>query len=147
AYGGSLGPKAGAPGITVVDPQLQLGSDGLWRPGPTSPAINGSSGDYSSLITTDMDGQPRIGIYDVGADEVSTATIVRRPLTGSDVGPIWLHSATQSSPPGGGCNSAGCALQAENYKAILDPDGDGVIFTKVDVASALGGKVIKSPNG
>src|SRR4051812_24729577 len=146
AFGGSLGPKAGAPGITVVDPQLQLGPDGLWRPSSTSPAINGSSGNYSSFITTDMDGQPRIGIYDVGADEVSTATIVRRPLTGNDVGPAWLHTVTPPLPPGGGCNSAGCAIQAENFKAILDPDGDGIVFSKATVAGALAGQVIKSPN-
>src|SRR4051794_14467746 len=148
AYGGSLGPKAGASGITVIDPQLQLGADGLWRPGAASPAINGGSGNFSSLITTDMDGQARIGIYDVGADEVSAATIVRRPLTSADVGPSWLQSTTPpTTPPGGGCNAAGCALQAESYKAVLDPDGDGVIFTKTAVATALAGQVIKSPNG
>src|SRR5262245_54055066 len=90
AFGGSFGPKAGAAGITNVDPQLQLGTDGLWRPTPASPAINGVSGDFSSLLTTDMDGQARIGIYDVGADEVSATTIVRRPLVAGDVGPGWL---------------------------------------------------------
>ena len=148
AFGGSLGPKTGASGITVVDPQLQLGADGLWRPGANSPAVNGGSGNYSSLITTDMDGQARIGIYDVGADEVSAATIVRRPLTSADVGPSWLQSTTPPTlPPGGGCNSAGCAIQAESYTAILDPDSDGIIFTKTAVANALAGQVIKSPNG
>ncbi len=95
-----------------------------------------------------MDGQARIGIYDVGADEVSAATIVRRPLTSADVGPSWLQSSTPPiSPPGGGCNNTGCALQAESYKAILDPDNDGIVFTKVAVATALAGQVIKSPNG
>jgi hypothetical protein len=148
AFGGSLGPKAGASGITVADPQLQLGADGLWRPGASSPAINGGSGNYSSLITTDMDGQARIGIYDVGADEVSAATIVRRPLTSADVGPSWLPSTTPPTlPPGGGCNTVGCAIQAESYTAILDPDNDGIIFTKTAVASALAGQVIKAPNG
>jgi poly(beta-D-mannuronate) lyase len=148
AFGGSLGPKAGASGITVVDPQLQLGADGLWRPGAASPAINGGSGNFSSLVTTDMDGQARIGIYDVGADEVSAATIVRRPLTSADVGPGWLQSTTPPTlPPGGGCNASGCALQAESYTAILDPDNDGIVFTKTAVATALAGQVIKSPNG
>ena len=148
AFGGSLGPKAGGSGITVVDPQLQFGADGLWRPGAASPAINGGAGDYSSVITTDMDGQARIGIYDVGADEVSAATIVRKPLTSADVGPSWLQTGQPPGlPPGGGCNTAGCAIQAENYTVILDPDNDGVIFSKVDVATALAGKVLKSPNG
>jgi hypothetical protein len=147
AFGGSLGPVAGNPGVAVVDPQLQLGSDGLWRPGPASPAINGGAGNYSGLIATDMDGQARIGIYDVGADEVSAATIVRKPLTSADVGPSWIDTDPTPTPGGGGCKTAGCAIQAENYAAVLDPDGDGSIWTKVSVASALGGEVIKAPNG
>jgi poly(beta-D-mannuronate) lyase len=148
AFGGSLGPAAGNPGITVVDPQLQLHSDGLWRPGPSSPAINGGAGDFSSLISADMDGQPRLGIYDVGADEVSAATIVRRPLTASDVGPSWVASQTPPpAPGGGGCKAAGCAIQAENFAAVLDPDGDGVAWTTTAIATALGGEVIKAPNG
>ena len=120
AFGGSLGPKAGAAGITNVDPQLQLGADGLWRPGPASPAINGGSGNYSGLLTTDMDGQARIGIYDVGADEVSAATIVRRPLVAGDVGPAWLFDLP--SPASTGCGPNGCAVQAEDFTAVLDPE-------------------------
>lgn len=148
AFGGSLGPVAGNPGVTVVDPQLQLGADGLWRPGPSSPAINGGAGDYSGVITTDVDGQARIGIYDVGADEVSAATIVRRPLLVGDVGPGWsVESPVIPQPPGGGCNATGCAFQAENYKAILDPDSDGIVFTTQAVPTALGGLVLKAPNG
>jgi Dockerin type I domain len=128
---------------------LQLGADGLWRPGPASPAINGGAGDYSGVTTTDVDGQARIGIYDVGADEVSAATIVRRPLTAADVGPSWAVVTPPPPPPpgGGGCNSSGCAIQAENYTAILDPDGDGNIFSKLTVAAALGEQVLKAPNG
>jgi poly(beta-D-mannuronate) lyase len=147
AYGGSLGPVAGNPGVSAVDPQLQLAADGLWRPGPGSPAIDGGAGDYSGLITVDMDGQARLGIYDVGADEVSAATIVRRPLLPEDVGPSWTHVDPPPPPPGGGCRLAGCAIQAENYSAVLDPDGDGSVWTTVSVASALGGEAIKAPNG
>jgi poly(beta-D-mannuronate) lyase len=148
AFGGSLGPVAGNPGVSVVDPQLQFGTDGLWRPGPASPAINGGAGDYSSVLTDDIDGQARIGIYDVGADESSTASIVRRPLTSDDVGPAWTHIDPPPPPPGGGgCRLAGCAIQAEDYDAILDPDGDGNIFSTVAVATALGGEAIKAPNG
>ena len=146
AFGGSLGPAAGNPGVSVVDPQLQFGADGLWRPGPASPAIDGGTGDYSGLTAIDMDGQARIGIYDVGADEVSAASIVRRPLVAEDVGPAWNH-VDPPPPGGGGCRLAGCAIQAENYSAILDPDGDGNIWTTVAVAEALGGQVIKAPNG
>jgi hypothetical protein len=35
-----------------------------------------------------MDGQPRTGTPDVGADELSTAPIKHRPLTAADVGPM-----------------------------------------------------------
>jgi hypothetical protein len=64
------------------------------------------------------------------------------------VGPTWLQSTTPPTLPlGGGCNASGCALQAESYTAILDPDNDGIIFTKTAVSNALAGQVIKSPNG
>ena len=148
AFGGSFGPASGNPGVAAINPQLQFSADGLWRPAPTSPAINSASGNYTSLITDDMDGQPRIGIYDVGADEASDASIVRRPLSANDVGPDWLfNEPPQPTPGGGGCKVAGCALQAEAFTAIRDPDMDGRIWTKASVAEALGGQVIKAPSG
>jgi poly(beta-D-mannuronate) lyase len=146
AHGGSLGSKAGAAGISNVNPQLVQGTDGLWRPGPASPAINAASGNYSGLLSHDMDGQPRIGVYDVGADESSTATIVRRPLVVGDVGPAWLFGAAPS-PDSTGCGSAGCAIQAEHFTAVLDPDGDGNKWTPLAVPGALGGKVLAAPAG
>lgn len=89
-----LGPKAGSPASEVaeIDPELQPDADGLWRLSSTSPAINASSGDYSSLFTVDMDGQMRTGVFDVGADEFSGAAILRKPLLPSDVGPYWDDS-------------------------------------------------------
>jgi hypothetical protein len=62
------------------------------------------------------------------------------------VGPAWIASAP-TQPSGGGCRAAGCALQAEKYTGILDPDGDGLVWTKVAVPEALGGQVIKAPGG
>jgi chondroitinase B-like protein len=146
AYGGSLGTKIGDPGISVVDPELYLAGDGLWRPGPTSPAIDGGQGSYSGLIADDMDGQPRIGLFDVGADEFSTATIARKPLEAGDVGPAWLQSPVDP-PSGGGCFADGCAIQAEDFTAILDPDNNGMIWTTDFVAEALGGEVLAAPGG
>ncbi|WP_406051262.1 hypothetical protein [Kribbella sp. NBC_00889] len=35
----------------------------------------------------DLDGQPRTGTADVGADEYSKASAINRPLTPADVGP------------------------------------------------------------
>ena len=146
AFGGFLGPKNGDPGISVVDPELQFGADGLWRPGGTSPVINAGQGSYSGLFGDDKDGQPRIGIFDVGADEFSAATIVRKPLAAGDVGPSWMAEPVDP-PSGGGCRARGCAIQAEDFTAILDPDTDGFIWTRETVPEALGGEVLTAPNG
>ena len=52
-----------------TDPLLTIGTDGISRPSRTSPAIDrAASPTYG--ITTDMDGQPRLGKFDIGADEV-----------------------------------------------------------------------------
>lgn len=148
AFGQSLGPVAGNPGVTVIDPQLTLGSDGLFRPGSNSPTVNNGVGDYSGLISTDMDGQPRVGVFDIGADEFSAAAIVRKPLEVGDVGPDWLtDSPPDPNPSGGGCDEFGCAIQAEDFTSILDPDGNGLVWTVDTIAEALGGEVLVAPNG
>jgi poly(beta-D-mannuronate) lyase len=74
-------------GFTRADPKLTAGSDGVYRLGAGSAAVNAASVDHSSQVTDDVDGQTRTAPYDVGADEYSTATPVRRPLNAADVGP------------------------------------------------------------
>ncbi|MEU2221635.1 polysaccharide lyase 6 family protein [Streptomyces sp. NPDC018347] len=73
-------------GYRRVDPLLRQDSDGIFRLSAGSPAI-----DAATLGTMfpgdDIDGHPRGGTRDVGADEYSTQAPVRRPLTVSDVGP------------------------------------------------------------
>ena len=76
-FGAALGLDA-QPGITVADPLLVADADGLLRPSANSPAIDALA---ASVVTTDFDGQPRIGLVDIGADELSTAQIVRQPLS------------------------------------------------------------------
>ena len=71
-------------GFTRADPKLQAGTDGIYRLGTGSAAINAAT---STQVTDDLDGQPRTTPYDVGADEFSTQTPVRRPLNPADVGP------------------------------------------------------------
>jgi hypothetical protein len=146
AFGGNLGPKAGDTGINVVDPQLQSDANGIWRLSATSPARDAANGSYSNLIMDDMDGQARIDLFDVGADEYSLASIVRKPLVSGDVGPSWL-----SDTPGGGgspgCGLTGCAIQAEDFTALLDPDGNGFTWTTVVDANALGAEALRAPNG
>lgn len=52
-----------------------------------SPAIDVATGEFQG-VTVDIDGQPRGATKDVGADEISEAQIVSRPLTPADVGPF-----------------------------------------------------------
>lgn len=147
AFGQSLGPAAGNPGITVANPQVALGSDGLFRPNPgTSPAVDAAVSGYSGLLSTDMDGQSRTGTFDIGADEFSTAAIVRKPLEFGDVGPAWVFDPGPDPMPGG-CGLAGCAIQAEDYTSILDPDGNSRVWSVESVSEALGGEVLKAPSG
>ena len=46
-----------------------------------------ADGKYEEGVVLDLDWQPRMGTKDVGADEYSTAPILRRPLQPADVGP------------------------------------------------------------
>jgi poly(beta-D-mannuronate) lyase len=75
-----------ASGFTRKDPLLATGSDGVRRLTSASPAINASTKTYST-VTRDLDGNPRSGKPDVGADEYSTTTPINRPLFPADVGP------------------------------------------------------------
>ncbi|MEQ9461240.1 MAG: chondroitinase-B domain-containing protein [Phycisphaeraceae bacterium] len=75
------------PGITIADPDLILAPDGLFRPDTNSPALN-MIPFSSAIVTTDMDGQTRTGLIDIGADEALSTPFLIRPLTAADVGPI-----------------------------------------------------------
>lgn len=97
-FGGSLGPKDGHSEIAVNQPLLVQDSQGLYRPGLTSPVIDSSAGDYSSVITNDMDGQARSGVFDVGADEYAVTEVLRGPLTIQDVGPAWFSGVATPTP-------------------------------------------------
>jgi len=80
----TLGIDAAPREVRVADPLL-VRSGGLWRLRP-GPAMNTAVGTYP-FLAEDLDGQPRDVRPDVGADEVSTAPVVRQPLERSDVGP------------------------------------------------------------
>ncbi len=84
--GASLGITAAEDQINEIDPQL-IFVDSLWLLSSESPAIDASDNSVINL-QYDMQGQPRIGTSDVGADEYSTATIIRMPLTENNVGPF-----------------------------------------------------------
>ncbi|MFE5290563.1 polysaccharide lyase 6 family protein [Isoptericola sp. NPDC056618] len=80
----TLGIDAAPREVRVVDPLL-VRSGGLWRLRP-GPAMNTAVGTYP-FLADDVDGQPRDVRPDVGADEVSSAPVTRRPLDRDDVGP------------------------------------------------------------
>ncbi len=82
-------------GIDNIDPEFVMGEDSLWRLPAQSPAVNMAAGNYDFIIH-DMDGQPRIGAKDIGADEYSDAPIVRGPVGPEQTGPAWL--GTVSAP-------------------------------------------------
>jgi hypothetical protein len=84
-FWGSATTTVPAAGYKKVDPLLTA-ADGVSHIGAGSPAIDSSVGSYP--VMEDMDGQPRTGTADVGADELSTAPVKRRPLTAADVGPM-----------------------------------------------------------
>jgi hypothetical protein len=75
-----------AAGFRMVDPKLAAGPGGTQHLQAGSPAIDSAVGSFG--ITEDMDGQPRVGKLDVGADEVSTVPVKRGPLMPADVGPM-----------------------------------------------------------
>jgi poly(beta-D-mannuronate) lyase len=144
AYGQSLGPANGNPGISTVNPQLGLTPDGLWRLGSNSPAIDAAAGGYG-FIVDDMDGQARTGAYDIGADEFSTASIVRVPLSNGDVGAGWFYDPVD--PPSNPCGVGCVSVQAEGFSSSIDPDGDGNKWTIMSDPDAFGGQNITAPTG
>lgn len=88
-FGGTMGITPAPAGVTVQNPLLATGLDGLQRPQTGSPLIDGALGSYPS-VSIDIDGQERnVGPKDVGADEVSVSPVARRPLKPEDVGPNW----------------------------------------------------------
>jgi poly(beta-D-mannuronate) lyase len=87
AHGAELGPIGNTGGFKTVDPQLERGPDGVWRPTASSP-VRGA-GVEAKNVTTDIDGQPRTPPLDAGCDQQSDAPATNRPLQPGDVGPSW----------------------------------------------------------
>lgn len=73
-------------GALRINPLLSRDAYGVFKILATSPAINTAVGSFPE-VTIDLDGQPRSGSKDKGADEYSTASAPNRPLTTADVGP------------------------------------------------------------
>jgi poly(beta-D-mannuronate) lyase len=67
-----------------VNPLLEAKANGVFRPQAGSPAIDSAVGDYPA-VTLDHDGQPRTGLKDRGADELSSDPVVAELLTPGDL--------------------------------------------------------------
>jgi len=118
AYGASLGISPVPTGITVADPALALaGSDGLRRPSAGSILVDSAKGSYSD-VTTDMDGQARGSLQDVGADEVSADPLLHLPLKPADVGP---GTGTTGAESGGAADRPGRSSLDQNYPNPFNP--------------------------
>jgi poly(beta-D-mannuronate) lyase len=94
-FGTTIGIRAN-PGIIVADPLLVRAGDGLWRPGVGSPALGAAQGEHS-FVTTDIDGQERPALKDIGCDQQSVSEVTRKPLTPADVGPEWIGFPIQAA--------------------------------------------------
>ncbi|MEM1330139.1 MAG: polysaccharide lyase 6 family protein [Planctomycetota bacterium] len=140
AYASGLG-TADASGVSLLgnDP-LSVAADGLERPTNGSPGVPSAQ---FTLATDDMDGDPRGGSPDIGADQVTGLTPVRAPLTPDDVGPSWYP--LNDVPPGGAAIAT--IFEAEDFDHLIDPDNDGVEFTIETIAGASNDAVLKSPDG
>ncbi|WP_300597457.1 polysaccharide lyase 6 family protein [Niabella sp.] len=72
-------------GYQVLDPKLVKDANGIWRLDKNSPAI-GAGGVGYPVAAVDMDGQPRSGKWDTGADQYSTAATSVHALKATEVG-------------------------------------------------------------
>ena len=75
-----------AGGYLKVNPLLTNNPVIPYHIASNSPAI-GASYAAPGEVVSDMDGQPRSGTPDIGADEYSSAPVIRHPLGTNDVGP------------------------------------------------------------
>lgn len=94
-FGGELGMPDTSAGIIWQNPLFDFTGEDLIRPQSGSPLIGGSA-TLSYDVTTDMDGQARGAVRDIGADQVSTDPVLYRPLTSADVGPDWVNAITEN---------------------------------------------------
>jgi poly(beta-D-mannuronate) lyase len=72
-------------GYTSTDPKLVKNASGAFHLQKGSPAVGAAKGTYPQ-VTVDIDGQPRAGKWDTGADQLSPGGTKARALLPADVG-------------------------------------------------------------
>ena len=85
-WGSALTNGSPAGGYQQIDPKLATNTATPYHIASNSSAINASYAAPDEVVS-DMDGQPRSGTADIGADEYSITSVIRRPLNTNDVGP------------------------------------------------------------
>lgn len=94
------------PGAFVIaDPLLTADADGIKRIQDGSSATTAAIGAFS-MVTVDLDGQPRPEQMSVGADEISAASAVPRLLSVDHVGPHAAIFAPVATPEAAAPDSA-----------------------------------------
>ncbi|NML21759.1 T9SS type A sorting domain-containing protein [Pseudoflavitalea sp. G-6-1-2] len=105
-------------GYTNTNPLLARDATGTFHLQSGSPAINAGTGSFA-WANVDMDGQARTGTFDIGADEVSSATVNAQILSPAMVGP----NAAPSGPVTPTCVPASASKDDGNVPAnVLDGD-------------------------
>ena len=78
--------SSSTPGFYNFNPELRADGSGIFRPGAGSRVVNGTSTKAISGLK-DMDGQARVGAYDLGADEFVSGSKGRGPIEICETGP------------------------------------------------------------
>ncbi|MCH6259123.1 hypothetical protein MLD52_21380 [Puniceicoccaceae bacterium K14] len=88
-HGSSLG--ISETGFEEIDPLLEEGNFGVFRPSAQSPILGASVGEYAS-VAFDIDGEVRPATSaDVGADQRSDLGRLVAPMDPFSVGPTWMN--------------------------------------------------------
>ncbi len=134
-YQGTLGLSIPS-GMTNADPKLVLNADGYYGLSSTSPAIDAASASYPAIldianidddpsIMLDISGQTRPAsalLKDVGCTEYNaTGTVINRPLSLANVGPVYLGGPATGVAERSASNSQGIASGFVLYDAYPNP--------------------------
>ncbi|WP_214628404.1 S-layer homology domain-containing protein [Paenibacillus agaridevorans] len=123
-----------AGGFEKKELKLVRSADRMIRLSAISPAVDAAKPPY--VASEDMDGQPRVGGTDVGADEYNPgAPVSRRPLTTADVGP---NAGIGTNPPDGEGAPGLSAMQLKSgSEELLGGFAQDVRFYSITAPSSI----------
>jgi Chondroitinase B len=144
-----------AGGFQKINPQLPTNTAVPCHITAGSPAIGAASAAAGEVVS-DMDGQPRSGTPAIGADEYSSAPVVRRPLGTNDVGPyvaatnfaIVAMPWIQTVMPGRGTAFTNLISAFNGFTDTVTltvgnlPAGAGASFSQAALSNGIGSSVL-----